>query len=161
MYVSCFKKVCNIQKLNTLKTILVYYWFFCTPQRGGSSFLSWHLSFFCLYCWLYEIIHQDYMKVSLNISAHLSIKIILVDPNLVRTFLVIIFLILIMVRTLENNYFLVRTKLGYLRYYYFYYYCCQYKRSSASSVNKVETNYCLTKIHASRKPVWQWAKREK
>ena len=42
-------------------------------------------------------------------------KIILVDPNLVRTFLVIIFLILIMVRTLENNYFLVRTKLGYLR----------------------------------------------
>ena len=43
-------------------------------------------------------------------------KIILVDPNLVRTFLVIIFLILIMVRTLENNYFLVLTKLGYLRY---------------------------------------------
>ena len=42
-------------------------------------------------------------------------KIILVDPNLVRTFLLIIFLILIMVRTLENNYFLVRTKLGYLR----------------------------------------------
>ena len=27
------------------------------------------------------------MKVSLNISAHLSIKIILVDPNLVGTFL--------------------------------------------------------------------------
>ena len=42
-------------------------------------------------------------------------KTILVDPNLVRNFLVIIFLILIMVRTLENNYFLVRTKLGYLR----------------------------------------------
>ena len=42
-------------------------------------------------------------------------KIILVDPNLVRTVLVIIFLILIMVRTLENNYFLVHTKLGYLR----------------------------------------------
>ena len=42
-------------------------------------------------------------------------KIILVDPNLVRTFLVVIFLILIMVRTFENNYFLVRTKLGYLR----------------------------------------------
>ena len=42
-------------------------------------------------------------------------KIILVDPYLVRTFLVIIFLILIMVRTLENNYFLVRTILGYLR----------------------------------------------
>ena len=45
-------------------------------------------------------------------------KITLVDPNLVRTFLVIAFLILIMVRTLENNYFLVRTKLGYLRYFY-------------------------------------------
>ena len=43
-------------------------------------------------------------------------KIILVDTNLVRTFLVIVFLILIMVRALKNNYFLVRTKLGYLRY---------------------------------------------
>ena len=42
-------------------------------------------------------------------------KIILVDPNLVRTFLVVIFFILIMVRTFENTYFLVRTKLGYLR----------------------------------------------
>ena len=53
----------------------------------------------------------------LNVSAHLSMKIILVDPNLVRTFLVIIFLILIMVCTLGNNYFLMRTKLGYLRYF--------------------------------------------
>ena len=43
-------------------------------------------------------------------------KIIVLDPILMRTFLVIIFLILIMVRTSENNYFLVRTKLGYLRY---------------------------------------------
>ena len=42
-------------------------------------------------------------------------KIILVDPNLVRTFFGINFLILMMVRTLESNYFLVRTKLGYLR----------------------------------------------
>ena len=42
-------------------------------------------------------------------------KIILVDPNLVRTFLGNIFLILIMVRTLENNYFSVRSKIGYLR----------------------------------------------
>ena len=43
-------------------------------------------------------------------------KIILVEPNLVRAFfLVIIFLILIMVRSLENNYFLMRTKLGYLQ----------------------------------------------
>ena len=30
---------------------------------------------------------MDYIKGSLNISVHLSIKIILVDPNLVRTFL--------------------------------------------------------------------------
>ena len=60
--------------------------------------------------------HVLYIKISLNISAHLSMKIILVDPNLVRTFLVIIFLILIMVRILENNNFLVRTKLGYLWY---------------------------------------------
>ena len=43
-------------------------------------------------------------------------KIILVDPNLVRTFFGNNFLVLIMVRTLENNYFLMRTKLGYLRY---------------------------------------------
>ena len=51
---------------------------------------------------------------SLNITAHLSFR---VDPNSVRAlFLVIIFLILMMVRTLKNNYFLVRTKLGYLRY---------------------------------------------
>ena len=57
-----------------------------------------------------------YIKGSLNISAHLSMKIILVDPNLVRTHFGNIFLILIIVRTLENNYFLVRTKLGYLRY---------------------------------------------
>ena len=42
----------------------------------------------------------------------------MVDPNLVRLFMVIIFLILIMVRTLENNYFLMRTKLGYLLYYW-------------------------------------------
>ena len=43
-------------------------------------------------------------------------KIILVNPNLVHTSLVNILLILIMVRTLDNNYFLVRTKLGYFRY---------------------------------------------
>ena len=55
------------------------------------------------------------MKGFLDISAHLSVKTILLDPNLVRTFSGNIFLILIMVRTLENNYFLVRTKLGYLR----------------------------------------------
>ena len=42
-------------------------------------------------------------------------KIILVDPNLVRTFFGNNFLILIMVRTFENNYFLMRTKLGYLQ----------------------------------------------
>ena len=53
---------------------------------------------------------------SINISADLSMKIILVDPNLVRTFFVIIFLILIMVRTLENNYFFARTKLGISRH---------------------------------------------
>ena len=56
------------------------------------------------------------MKGSLNISAHLSLKIILVDPNLVHTFY-------------GNNlfdfsygvhpwkyFFLVRTKLEYIRY---------------------------------------------
>ena len=52
---------------------------------------------------------MDYVKSSLNISANLFMKIILVNPNLY------IFLILIMVRILENNCFLVRTKLAYLR----------------------------------------------
>ena len=108
---------------------MVYCWFFCTRQRGSSVFLSWHLSFFCLYCWLsiYQTICKSMLmtiyynvmlyclKGSLNISAHLSMKIILVDLNLVRTFFGNNFFILIMVRTLENNYFLVRTKLGYLR----------------------------------------------
>ena len=43
-------------------------------------------------------------------------KIILVDPNLVCTFFGDSFFILIIVRAIKNNYFLVRTKLGYLRY---------------------------------------------
>ena len=44
-------------------------------------------------------------------------KIIPVDRNLVGTFFGNnFFFILIMMRTLENIYFLVRTKLGYLRY---------------------------------------------
>ena len=85
------------------------------------------------------------MKGSLDISGHLSMKIILVETNLVCTFFGNIFFYLnalstifikwlnrlkhfgfgrfvglalkglIMVRTLENNYFLVRTELGYLR----------------------------------------------
>ena len=36
-------------------------------------------------------------------------KVILVDPNIVRTFFGNNFLILIMVRTVENKYFLMRT----------------------------------------------------
>ena len=55
------------------------------------------------------------MKVSINISAHLSMKIILVDPNLVHTYFGNNFAVLIMVRTFENIYFFVRTKSGYLR----------------------------------------------
>ena len=58
----------------------------------------------------------DCIKLNLYITAHLSMKMILVDSNLVRTILVIICLILIMVCPLEKNYFLVRTKLVYLRY---------------------------------------------
>ena len=46
-------------------------------------------------------------------------KIILVDPNLVRTFFGNIFFILIMVLIPENNYFMVHTKLAYLRYLLF------------------------------------------
>ena len=78
----------------------------------GVNFSSMTTVIFGLYCWLYKIILK-HIKGSLNISAHLSVTIILVGPNLVRTFLIIFFLILIIVRTLENNYFLVRTKLGY------------------------------------------------
>ena len=43
-------------------------------------------------------------------------KTVSVDLNLVRIFFGNIFFVLIIVRTHENNYFLVRTKLGYLRY---------------------------------------------
>ena len=43
-------------------------------------------------------------------------KIVLVDPSLVRTSFGNNFFILVMVRNLENNYFLMRTKFGYLRY---------------------------------------------
>ena len=50
---------------------------------------------------------------STNIDVRLSIKTVLVDPNLVQTIFVIIFLILVMVRTLENIDFLVRSKLRY------------------------------------------------
>ena len=112
IYFPWFTKVCNIQNTQYSKIVLLYYRFFCTPQRGGSVFLSWHLPFFCLY----KIIWKDFTKGSQSISAHMSMKIILVDPNLVRTFFGNIFLILITVHTLENNYFLVSTKLGYLQY---------------------------------------------
>ena len=43
-------------------------------------------------------------------------KMILVNLSLVRTSFGNIFLILIMVRTTDNNRFLMRIKLGYLRY---------------------------------------------
>ena len=55
---------------------------------------------------------------SLTIVTKISILDVagIVDPTpIADIFLVIIFLILIMVCTLENNYFLVRTKLRYLR----------------------------------------------
>ena len=63
-----------------------------------------------------EEIQFSFMKGSLNIRAHLCMKIILVDPNLMHTSFGKIFFILIMVRSLENNYFLMRTKLGCLQY---------------------------------------------
>ena len=50
------------------------------------SFSSMTSAIFCLYCLLYKIIWKDYIKGSLSISAQLSMKTILVDPNLVRTF---------------------------------------------------------------------------
>ena len=57
VYFSCFTKVCSIQNTQSSKTISVYCWFFCTPQRGGSAFLSWHLSFFvCIADCQYELL---------------------------------------------------------------------------------------------------------
>ena len=50
------------------------------------------------------------------------------------------------------------------KYYYYYdlYYCCyQYKCSTAISISKVEAIYYLTKIHPSRKPIWQRAEKKK
>ena len=67
-------------------------------------------------CSLYQIIQKDYIKGPLNISAHLSMKMILVNLSSVRTSFGNIFLILIMVRTIDNNHFLMHIKLGYLRY---------------------------------------------
>ena len=56
------------------------------------------------------------LKVLIIICAHLSMKIILLDPNLVRPFFGNKFFNPNYGAYLENNYFLVRTKLGYLRY---------------------------------------------
>ena len=56
------------------------------------------------------------------------------DPNLMCTFFGKNFLILIMVRTLENNYFLMRTKLGYLRY-------ILSKEINVSILRKTKINY--------------------
>ena len=71
--------------LNTLKP----FWFTIVSSvllnEGVQFFL---MTFFCLHCRLYKIIQKDYIKRSLNISAHLSVKIFFVDPNLVRTFFV-------------------------------------------------------------------------
>ena len=50
---------------------------------------------------------------STNINVRLSMKTVLVDPNLVQTFFGNNFFIQVMVHTLENNYFLVRSKLRY------------------------------------------------
>ena len=89
IYFSCFIKVRNTQNTQYSKTI---YWFTIDSSvllnEGVQFFFSWHLSLFCFYCWFYKIIWKDYIRCSLNISTHLSMKKILVDPNLVRTLLV-------------------------------------------------------------------------
>ena len=113
IYFSCFTKVFNIQNTqyskysktqysNThyLKALFLYF-----STRGGQIYF--HV--ICLFCFM----------TFLNISAQLSMKTILMNPNLVRTFLGNSFWILIMVCTLQKNYFLVRTRLGYLRYIHF------------------------------------------
>ena len=66
-------------------------------------------------------------------------KLILVDSNLVCTFFgKRFFFILIMVHTFENNYFLVRTKLGYLRYYMVQHISHLYSLQSERSYNFLE-----------------------
>ena len=107
IYVSCFTKVCNIQ--NTQYSKLFWFTIDSSVLLNGVQFF-----FHCICHFLFVLIvdctklyKKEYIKGSLNISVHLSMKLILVDPNLVRSFFGnILFLILIMVRTLENNYFL-------------------------------------------------------
>ena len=73
--------------LNTLKL----FWFTIDSSvllNEGVQFFFHGICHFCLFVLLLkiEIIQKNFIKVSRNISAHLSMKIILVDPNLMRTF---------------------------------------------------------------------------
>ena len=53
IFFSCFIKVCNIQNTQYSKTIWIYYWFLCTPQRGGFSFSFMASVFVLLIVWNY------------------------------------------------------------------------------------------------------------
>ena len=86
IYVSCFTKVCNIQ--NTQYSKLFWFTIESSVQLNGVQFLFHGICYFLfvLIADCIKLYKKDYIKGSLNISAHLSMKLILVDPNLVRTF---------------------------------------------------------------------------
>ena len=73
--------------LNTLKR----FWFTIDSSvllNEGVQFFFHDICHFFLFVLLIKIkiIQKSFIKGSLNISAHLFMKIILVDPNLMRTF---------------------------------------------------------------------------
>ena len=85
IYFSCFTKVCNIQ--NTQYSKLFWFTIDSSVLLNGLQFF-FHSTCHFLFVLIADCIKlykKDYIKGSLNISAHLSMKLILVDLNLVRT----------------------------------------------------------------------------
>ena len=78
----------------------------------------------------------SHIKGYLNINAHLSMKKILVEPNLVHTFFGNNLLILMKLCTPRNNYLLVRTKLGICKMLFFVLF---------STLLNLETNFVSVK----------------
>ena len=87
IYFSCFTKVCNIQ--NTQYSRLFWFTIDSSVLLNGLQFFFHSIChfLFVLIADCIKLYKKDCVKGSLNISAHLSMKLILVDPNLARTFL--------------------------------------------------------------------------
>ena len=86
IYVSCFTKVCNIQ--NTQYSKLFWFTIDSSVLLNGLQFFFHSIChfLFVLIADCIKLYKKDYTKGSLNINAHLSMKLILVNPNLVHTF---------------------------------------------------------------------------